>query len=180
MPNVFDNEDLYNVIVLGGVTSPGKVTLSGHDRKHEWDVKSGPSLKGATVTLKSTPPVEFTATFTLTKDPTLGLDELTDWDAFQVVIDSCLAGAKPKALDIYHPDLARNHITSVVKASVGGMTYDGKGGGSVVVKFQEYLPPKKKGGSASSGKGPNQPDPNKDLKDELSSLTDQYQATPWG
>ncbi len=47
------------------------------------------------------------------------------------------------------------------------MTYDGKGGATVVVKFQEYLPPKKKGGSPSgSGKGTT-PDPNKDLQDEI-------------
>lgn len=179
VPNIIDNEDLFNVIILGGTTSPGQVTLSGHDRKHTWDVKSGPSLKGASVTLKETPPIEFTATFYLLRDDSQGIDDFAAWYDFQTVIDSSLAGATPKALDIYHPDLARNGISSVVKASVGGMAYDGKGGATVAIKFQEYLPPKKKGGSPT-GSAKGGPDPNQDLKDELSKLTQQYQQTPWG
>lgn len=180
MPNVFENEDLYNSIVLAGNTSPGVVALSGHDRKHVWDVKSGPSLSGASVTLKETPPIEFTATFYLVLDPAQGVDDFAAWTDFQAVIDSSLAGTTPKALDIYHPDLAANGITSVVKATVGGMTYDGRGGGIVSVKFQEYRPPKKKGGDVAPGKAPGQPDPNADLKDQISKLTQQYQQTPWG
>ena len=67
-PNPWDNEDLYEGIVLAGVKSPGKVTLSGHDRKINWDVKSGPSLAGASTTIKDIPPIEFTATFFLRKN----------------------------------------------------------------------------------------------------------------
>ena len=63
------------------------------------------------------------------------------------MINSTLTGSKPSAVDIYHPDLAANDIKSVVKASVGGMTYDGKGGALVVVRFQEYRPVKKQGGT---------------------------------
>ena len=42
MPNILDNEELYNVIVLKGVSSPGKVTLytGTIPRKAEWDVMS--------------------------------------------------------------------------------------------------------------------------------------------
>jgi len=41
-PNPIDDEELFASIELGGVKSPGKVTLSGHDRKATWDVKKGP------------------------------------------------------------------------------------------------------------------------------------------
>lgn len=176
--NVLDNEDLYNVIVLGGKQSPGKVTLSGHDRKVDWDVKGGPSLAGATTTLKSILPIEFSASFYLLRDVTQGIDDYATWPDFLKLINSTLAGTKPKALAIYHPDLAANGITSVVKATVGGATYDGKGGMNVVVKFQEYLPPKKKGGTPTGAKAG--PDPNEAAKAELEALTKQYQATPWG
>jgi len=178
--NVLDNEDLYNVIVLGGLQSPGKVTLSGHDRKHDWDVKGGPSLSGATTTLKSTLPIEFSASFYLLRDVTQGIDDYATWPAFLAKINSTIAGVKPKALAIYHPDLAANGITAVVKATVGGATYDGKGGMTVVVKFQEYMPPKKKGGTPSGASKGQGPDPNAAAKAELEALTKQYQATPWG
>jgi hypothetical protein len=178
MPNVIDNEDLYNVIVLNGVSSPGRVTLSGHDRKINWDVKVGPALTGATTTLHGIPPIEFSASFYLVKDVAQGLDDFEEWPHFQRLIDSTVSGKTPKALDIYHPDLAANDVKSVCKAQVGGFTYDGKGGATVVVKFQEYKPPRKQGGTPKgSTKGP---DPNADVKKQLAALTAQYQATPWG
>lgn len=180
MPNVIDNEDLYNAISLGGKTSPGKVTLSGHNRKTEWDVKSGPSLNGATTTIKARPPIEFSASFYLVKDVAQGTDDFAAWDAFEPIIKSTIAGKTPKAVDIYHPDLARNDIKSVCEAEIGGFIYDGKGGATVTVKFQEYRPPKKQGGTPlGSTKGQGR-DPNQDVKDQLARLTAQYTATPWG
>ena len=178
MPNVIDNEELYNVIVLGGVTSPGQVTLSGHDRKVNWDVQAGPFLNGATTRFKSIPPIEFTASFYLVKDVANKLDDFVLWPAFLTLINSTIASPRtPKALEIYHPDLAANDIKSVVKAMVGGMTYDGKGGATVDVKFQEYRPPRKWAGTPQS-KPAN--DPNAALKAQVTALTNQYQATPWG
>jgi|SRR5580700_4362379 hypothetical protein len=183
MPNIIDNEELYGVIVLGGVTSPGKVTLSGHDRKINWDVKAGHSLDGATMTLKDVPPCEFTASFYLVKDFAEKIDDYTAWDAFLPVINSTVKGTTPKAVDIYHPDLAENDIKSVCKSQIGGRTYDGKGGCTIVVKFQEYRAPKKKGGSPTGSAAKPQPDPNDPnaaQKAELAALTAQYQNTPWG
>lgn len=188
MPNPIDDEPLYNVVVLGTMPSPGVVTLSGHESKVEWDIKTGPALVGATTTLKAIPPVEFSASFYLVKDPAEGLDDFALWPPFQKLIDSTvganplpgIAGAKSiKAIAIYHPDLASNGIKSVVKASVGGFAYDGKGGGTIVVKFQSYRAPKLAPASVlGSQKDPS--DPNRDLKEQVARLTQQYQATPWG
>jgi hypothetical protein len=178
MPNIIDQEDLYNVIVLAGKRSPGKVTLSGHDRKVVWDVQGGPFLNGAIVRYKWTPPVEFTASFYLTKAVADEPDDFTAWPAFQKVIESSVSNPrKPSALPIYHPDLAANDIKSVVKAEIGGMIYDGKGGGTIAVKFQEYRPPRKQEGVPQAKP---QPDPNAALKKQLDALTTQYQNTPWG
>lgn len=179
MPNIWDNEDLYNVIMLGGTTSPGQVTLSGHDRKVDWDVKTGPFLTGATTTVKAIPPIEFTCSFYMLRDPAQGIDDFANWPAFQQIIDSTVAGRTPKALDIYHPDLAANGITSVCKASVGGPKYDLKGGITIEVKFQEYKPPRKQGGTPK-GSTKKDDDPNADLKAQIAQLTQQYQNTPWG
>lgn len=178
MPNVVDNEDLYNVITLNGVSSPGVVTLSGHDRKVVWDVQQGPFLNGAITRFKAVPPIEFSATFYLVKDIAQGLDDFAAWPAFQKLIDSTIANPRsPRALPIYHPDLAQNDIKSVVKAEVGGFVYDGKGGAHVTVKFQEYRPMRKWDGIPTTKP---QNDPNADAKAELKQLTQQYQNTPWG
>lgn len=180
--NPIDNEELYNSVILGGVTSPGKVTLSGHDRKTNWDVKTGPGLTGGTTTIKDTPPIEFTATFYLVNDVAQGTNDLDDWPAFQAVIESTIASSKPKAVEIYHPDLASQHppISSVCKASVGGVVHDGKGGQTIVVKFQEYRPPKPKGGSPSGSKTTaKKADPDAAALAQLAQLTDQYKKTPW-
>ena len=181
-PSPIDNPELYDRLTLAGVKSPGIVTLAGHDRKINWDVKEGNAQSGGTTTLKGIPPIAFTATFSLVIDPSQGLDENAEWDEFQKVIDATVAGPTPKAVDIYHPDLARNGIKSVCKATVGGMKHDGKGGQSVVVTFQEYKPPKKKGGSPS-GSAAKKPgtgaDPNAAALAELDALTKRYRETPW-
>lgn len=185
MPNPIDNEELYDVIVLAGVRSPGKVTLSGHEREVGWDVKKGDGQQGASMTLKEAPPGKFTATFELIKDLGQAIDDFAAWEAFLPVLRSSFAGTTPKALDAYHPDLALNGFKSVVVAKIGGLQHDGKGGAKVAVEFIEYLPPKPKGGSPSGSTAknpadPKKPDPNQDVLDELNRLVNAYQDTPWG
>lgn len=184
VPNAVDNPKLFDVLTLGGVSSPGVVKLSGHDRKIDWDIKVGNAQAGATTTKKGVPPVEFTATFSLVKDITNGIDDFTDWEAFQKLIDSTTDGPTPKALTIYHPDLSRNKIKSVVKSSVGGLVHDGKGGATVAVKFLEYFPPKKTGGSPKAGERAaalaGDLDPLKEKKALVAKLTNINDNTPWG
>jgi hypothetical protein len=186
VPNTFDNGELYDSIVLGGTTSPGKVTLSGHDRVIGWDVKKGSGQSGATTTRTSEDPIEFTCSFYLVNDPSLGIDDIAEWEDFATLIRSTVNGATPQPLDIYHPDLASNDITSVVLSRFGGVVHDGMGGQTVAVKFLEYRPPKPKGGtpkgSATKPKTATAPafDPNAEANAELARLTNQYQRTPWG
>ncbi len=185
MPNPIDDEELYEGIVLAGVRSPGKVTLSGHDRVVNWDIKDGSGQSGATMTRKGEKPIEFTATFYLVQDVAQGIDDFAAWPAFLDLINSTVSGKTPKALDIYHPDLASNDIKSVVKSTVGGTAHDGKGGQTIAVKLMEYRPPKPAGGSPSGSatkpkKVGTAPDPNAEAKAELARLTAQYTATPWG
>lgn len=136
---------LYRSIRLGGVRSPGVVTLSGHDRNQDWEIKAAKGQEGASTTRNGEAIAQFTATFLLSDLTTDGgPDDLEQWEAFQKVIEGTTSGKTPLALPIEHPDLARNRITQVVNAGVGGMVHDGKGGATVTVKFIEYRPPKKK------------------------------------
>jgi len=180
----YDAELEHSTIVLGTTRSPGVVTLSGHDRTKNWDIKPAKGSTGASTTLNGDPIGQFSATFYLVDDSTGDFDfnDFTDWDDFQRVIESTTSGPTPFALPIYHPDLARNRITEVTSAGVGGMVRDALGGASVTVKFLEYRPAKKKRASSPQGKNasaaanakgagkPAPPDPNAAAKAELAAL----------
>lgn len=168
MSTPFSNPDLYDHVVVDGVRSPGVVTLDGHERAHKWDNKEGSGQDGATSELKGAPLGAFTMTFELVNDPLLG-NQIAEWDTFQPVLERSVNGAKPIALPIEHPDLARNRFTAIVLVSIGGMNHDGKGGATIAVKVQEHRPPKPKGGSAKS----KAKDPNQDAKDELDKILEE-------
>lgn len=180
MPNPQNDPELFDGLTFGGMKSPGNVKLSGHDSKEEWDIKVSPGTKGAGMTHKARMPKTFTATFYLADDSYLpdGQNDFDVWDDFCALVESTVAGDKPKALEIYHPDLERVGIKRVVKDTIAGLVHDGKGGATGVIKFTEYAPPQPAGGNAASKR--KQPDPNQDLKNELTDLTNQYQKTPWG
>lgn len=170
-PDPINDEELFDHIELGGVTSPGVVKLSGHDSVIEWDVKVGAGQVGATTTLRTATPVEFTATFFLAD-----LEDIAAWPAFRDLINSTITG-KGKALDVYHPDLAANGIKSVVKKSVGGVIHDGKGGQTIVVKLLEYKPPKPVALTPlGSAKTKPDPDPDAAAKAQIAALTNQFQT----
>lgn len=174
-PNPIDDEELYDVLILGGLASPGKVTLSGHDRKIGWDVKKGPGQSGASMTRTSEDPVSFTATIDLADQ-----DDFDAWDEYKALIDATVSGKTPKALDCYHPDLAEQGIKSVVKDTTQGTQHDGMGGQRKVVKLIEYKPPKPAGGTPSgSNSKANALDPNQDLLDKIAGLENEFKRTNW-
>jgi hypothetical protein len=180
VPSPYNAPDLFNWITLGRTDSPGVLKgISGHDSEEDWDVKVVPGQKGAQMTRKSKKPIEFDCTFYLNDDSYTpgGIDDFAEWDQFCTLVESTISGPKPIALPIYHPDLARVGVKSVVKKKIGGLSHDGKGGATGVIRFIEYFPPKPVGGSPTKKLVP---DPNAALKKELEGLVNEYQKTPWG
>lgn len=170
MANPIDNPDLYESLQVDGVRSPGQVTLTDHDRNQKVDVKDADGHGGASVTHKGEQLTQFQASFYLVKDPVLGADDFADWDVFSAKLRGSLPNTgKPKVLILYHPDLLANGITVATVVGISGMKHDGKGGATVVVKFVEHRPPKKKGGTPT-GAATTKVDPNADLKAEIDSL----------
>lgn len=171
-----DNDFALSAVYLGGVRSPGVVTLSGHDREPKWDIQAAYGSTGASTVLHDhSPPVQFEASFYLAEDGEItdGSDDFSQWESFQRLIESTTAKPKPTALPIYHPDLARNGITYVSNAGIGGMVHDGKGGATVKVKFLEFRPPKPRPATkpiAKPANTPTKPDPNASAKAELAAL----------
>lgn len=175
--------------VLGTVRSPGVVTFSGHNRDKTWDVKTAKGQTGASSAKQGDPIGEFEASHYLADDGGNGTGP-TDfdlWEDFQRLLESIVDGPQPKALPIYHPDLARQHYTEVSVKSIGGMIHDGMGGATVKVKFIEYKPPKPKPaakaqpkpyaqgneGDIGTGRRVSADDPNAAAKRELAGLVEE-------
>ncbi len=162
---------IFDLILLGDKASPGTVTLSGHERVQNLDVKESDGQKGASTTWKGTKPGSFTATFSLAIDPIQGIDDFELWDDFAEELWSTIppkSGKKPVAKDIYHPDLERNGFKAVILQEMGGMQHDGKGGATIAVKLSEYFPPK----PVSTGN----PKPKVDPNDPITKAQAQFDA----
>lgn len=173
-PNPIDDVDVYMVVVLAGVQSPGHCTLSGAALTNRWEEKEGDGQDGDSTTLKGRKNNHFTVTFELWDEPGLGIDHFATWDReFLPLLKSSTTTTPLSALDIYHPDLARLGISAVQVEEIGQLVHDGQGGATVAVKFLEFRPPKPKsgtpGGSKSGGgsKPGDAPDPNADAQKEL-------------
>lgn len=134
----------WDVLIIGGKRSPGVVRVSGNDLKYGWDVQEANATAGAVTKRINEPLKKFDAEFDLSNElDDLNVSDFDLWDEFQRLLESAVVtGKKPFALDVYHPDLARNHITSVTVANIGGLTLDGSGGGKIKVSFMEFRPPK--------------------------------------
>ena len=176
--------ELFGSLVLGTRRSPGSLTLTGHDRNQNWDVQSAKGQDGETSQLNGRKLGEFEASFYLAsdQDDDRGSNDFVEWESFQKVIESTVAGPTPVALPIYHPDLSRNGFTEVVCAGISGLIWDDRGGATVKVKFREHRPPKPKkpakakskaSGTAKPGDPPAKPDPNAEAKRELAGLVDE-------
>jgi len=177
VPNPIDNEELFDAILVGNDRSPGQVTVSGHDRNFKFDVKDADGAGGAHAQYKGEQLAQFTTSFYLVKDPTLGVDEFEEWETFAAILRAALPkGGQAKALPIYHPDLAANDIKKASPQSIGGLVHDGKGGANVAVKWIEYRPPKKASALPTKPTPATPPDPNADLKAQIDQLLKEAQT----
>lgn len=161
--------ELYKSLIVGGVASPGTVTLKQCAREHRLANKPPEGATGAVQSSKGPALVEFEAEFYLAD-----LEDVAGWDDFQATLSASVEAAKPKALSIYHPDLARLKITECVVKSIGILQYDGKGGATATCKFSEFKPVKKRpvvNPEAKKKAAAN--DPNAARKAELAALLEQ-------
>lgn len=136
--------DQWDRLIVGGKVAPGIVRLSGDGLKIGWDIQNATGTTGAVTKRINEPLKEFDAEFELSDEPGPdGRTDFDDWDEFQAMLEATVQkGKKPRALDVYHPDLARVHITAATFGSAGLVMLDGKGGGRIKVHFLEFSPPK--------------------------------------
>lgn len=181
----YEFDDLLSVLTLGTLVAPGKCTVQGLEDPENWNVSKAKGSTGASTKLEGKAPREFSTMHELADDGD-GV-EFYAWDTFRALVDSTTNGAEPKALPIYHPDIARAHITEASKKNVKGPVYDGKGGAVYTIDWIEFRPPKPKppararatsaGSSATGADGATRDryDPNAAAKAELESLLTEAQ-----
>lgn len=180
----YDYPETYARIVLGTTPSPGVVTLTAVTRAKNWSIERAKGSTGASTSLEGDDPGEFTADFYIVDDG--DGSQFTAWEVFQRLLESTVNGPAPKALPVYHPDLARAGYAEVTLKKISGPVHDGRGGVTYTVDFLEFLPPKPKpprkpkaaAPSDGSGEeyGPPLPDPNAEAKQRLADLVEQAKA----
>lgn len=140
--NPIDHPEVYDVVRIGGVTSPGVIKpggITGFKRAHEWEKKKGKGVRGATLSYVQRPPAEGSITFTL-----VDRIHFEQWEDFRPQFKYDPTKTNPQAVEIFHPVLADLDIHSVVADSISQLENDGVGEWHCTVELTEYAPPPKK------------------------------------
>lgn len=148
--NPIDNPDAYFLLVAG-VNAPGVCTILEADSDTQWDDKEASAQTGATTTYIGRKLRAFKSRHSLIVDPIDSIDEITEWESFAQFVESSSGGDSPKALDVWHPDLATQGITSATKRNISALQHDGYGGATAEIHWKEYAPPKPKSAKGVGG-----------------------------
>jgi len=139
--NPFTQPEQYDFLNVSGVISPGLFKLEGGSRPYKWDIKDAAGVQGATESYRGLRPSEdikgqflfWTA------------DQVTEfYESFVVLLHYDATKKTALPVDVLHPVLAANGITSLITTSVGPLEHLDKQLWGVTVEFKEYNPAKKK------------------------------------
>ncbi len=134
--NPVDYPQLYDVVVIAGVASPGLCDVEC-DREYLWDKKTGKGVKGATSTVTGTPVVPIKIRFRLWLR-----EHFLAWASFRNLLKfDYTKDAKKQAVDIYYPSLADIDVNAVVTEKIGAMKHAGEGLYTIDVELSEYQQP---------------------------------------
>lgn len=138
--NPIQNANSWHTFTLGGQQSPGTIPrggIRGFKRETGWDKKKGKGLQGATLTLKTQPPVEGSIALQL-----ITATDFANWDAF---VSNALSISPTKqqaqGLAIYHPQFSSIGLTTVVVKNYSAPEHQGKGMYVATVELIEWAPP---------------------------------------
>lgn len=140
--NPLDAPQVFDVVELGGIVSPGICRVKGFKRPNKWDTKVGKGVRGATSTLTQFPPTTGTITFLLWLP-----EHFVQWALFRPLFLYDPTKAKVQAIDIWYPTLLDLNINSVVCTDISALepASDPPDGLWVcTVSLLEYFPAKAK------------------------------------
>jgi hypothetical protein len=141
------NPTAYDVVVVGGVTSPGVCFLSGFKRIQGFDKKIGKGTIGVTPTMTTSPPCYGHIKFVLWDDGVAsktGVNQFANMGPFLAQLKYDPTKQNIKAIDVYHPSLAAIDAVAFVCEELGALEQEGEPGQqlySLTIKLSEYKPP---------------------------------------
>jgi hypothetical protein len=135
------NPSAFDVVVCAGVSSPGVFKLRGGGRPYKWDIKDAAAAQGATETYLGWKVSEnIVGRFEFWESSQI--DEF--FNTFLPVLKYDATKTNPQPIQIVHPVLLANDITSVVTQNIGPLTHEGLQLWIVEVEWAEYRQPPKK------------------------------------
>lgn len=170
--NPVDTPQLYDSFRLAGQDSPGVCSFDSPPKRGTgWDLQAPSGGSGGYTVKHKVPPISFTVKLYLWKGDDLyamPVDHFSKWETFKRLLVKPVKTTDPKALAIYHPQLAglQPPVTDVVVGSASEPAPDGKGGAWVEILFHEFRPFRFKAIKGLNGTTTaKNRDPNQDLKD---------------
>ena len=156
--NPIQNSKQWHFFMLSGFASPGTIPrggVKGFRRATGWDKLAGKGTKGATLILKTVPPIEGTFTIQLFTPA-----DFQDWDSFvENVLSINPAAQKAEGLSIYYPAFSSLGFTQCVIDDYSPPEHIGKGLYNVEIKLIEWQkPPPKSIVSTVANSAPDTPD----------------------
>lgn len=184
----FNNPEVYDRIIFGGVTSPGRCLVGEFVREYKFDTKEGKGTAGATSTLTNVPPAKGKITFWVWTAA-----QFVAWDAFVALLKQYPTKGAVNAAAIYYPTLADIDVAQVTTTKISNWVPVNPGAPDGYwtrwVEFMEYAPPPpisitstpttavenaEKVAAGAEGGG-SQPDPNAQDQAEVQGLLGQLQ-----
>ena len=134
------NARAWHAMKIAGQVTPGTIPrggIKGFKRETGWDIKRGKGTQGATLTLKTMPPVEGVVTLQLFTD-----QDFINWDNFvERVLSITPAKQSVSGLTIYYPGFASIGLTAVVVKDYSPPEHQGKGLYHCTIQLIEWQPP---------------------------------------
>lgn len=124
-----------NVVVVNGLPSPGRATITGAAVPYKYDIKEGYGLSGATTVFHG----RGVAKFTLTIDLWDRLHFLA-WPLFKKLLEPPKP-ALPLVVSMDHPILSDQGITKVAVESMGALERQSNGLWRCTIQLLEWRPP---------------------------------------
>lgn len=139
MPFDYFGPPRQDYILLGGLRSPGKATVTRPGSPRKWDKRSGYATSGAWLIFMGADLTTFDVILEMTDDDSDWLDE----PAFSRLLATPPIGTFAKAMDIGHPALNRPPVlvTSAVVLDAGAWEQDDDGLWTMRIAFSAYRAP---------------------------------------
>ena len=144
--NPLVNPGAFDRISVAGVVNPGLVRVSGGERVYDWDVKEAPGSQGSTITYRGWKISDGISLYFFFWNREQ-IDSF--FSQFLPLFQLDANKTAPKPVDVFHPVLNANGITSVVAKKIGQLTPEDKLGWSLTVEVLEYRPAPKKNATST-------------------------------